>query len=534
MPEYNGSPWRSRFLRSPKIGLELAARPDFVALGDPAISTVRLGLKSGADSYFFVQAVGRPQGARIPVEGLGGWTGNLPLADLLPSIQTPKDYDTPRGRLAAVPTRRNGRYSGHTYYFSPRPGRIDRAVRAYIDYGEQRNVNAGTLVQANADETGWFRQTRNLVQSRWALPYNSGYDYGAIDNAIGAVLNGRLVGVEPAKGIDPDVLGGILNSTFTTLMRLLEGVATGNEGAFDVGPPAARVTRIPDPRKMNADGLSKVADVMRGIVADGVLPHAPLADATVPDRRQELDTEVLKALGMTAGEAASLLDRVYRSYARWRTAVEAVEDQMQANRRALARRGGSRNTNPARRAAATVWAEMEPATPLLLGDVTNGPYDILDVQPLPEDTAQRTALFGETLVLSLDGTQLDLGDERRVELVRFLRTLIPTGSLPLPTDPARCERLLTEATTALATFTTEAARRASAHVSEDDLDHVITAVTRAWTNASVTAIRATIEATAPSSDLPNGTDPSLFHTDGMVPPAPSPGSKTKPARRNRK
>ena len=34
VPKYSGAAWRSRFLRAPKVALELAARTDFVALKD--------------------------------------------------------------------------------------------------------------------------------------------------------------------------------------------------------------------------------------------------------------------------------------------------------------------------------------------------------------------------------------------------------------------------------------------------------------------------------------------------------------------
>jgi len=49
---YSGSPWRSRFLRSPKIGLELTDREDFAAVDD--LATVSLGAKTGCDEFFFL------------------------------------------------------------------------------------------------------------------------------------------------------------------------------------------------------------------------------------------------------------------------------------------------------------------------------------------------------------------------------------------------------------------------------------------------------------------------------------------------
>ena len=50
--KYGGAAWRSRFLRAPKIALELAARRDFRAWG---FASVKLGLKTGADDFFFLE-----------------------------------------------------------------------------------------------------------------------------------------------------------------------------------------------------------------------------------------------------------------------------------------------------------------------------------------------------------------------------------------------------------------------------------------------------------------------------------------------
>lgn len=517
MTEYRGSPWRSRFLRGPKIGQELAARDDFVELGDPAISIVQLGLKSGNDDFFFLKLTGtKAPAGRLDVRGLGGWTGSLPRADLLPGIQSPKDLDVEEGRLAAVPTRR-GSYTGEGYYFCPRIGRLDHVVREYVQYGEVRNVHQGTLVRSNADASGWFRQTRLLARSRWVLPYNSGYDYGAVDNQAGAILNGRLVGVHPADGIDPDVLGGILNSTFVTLMRLLEGVATGNEGAFDVGPPAARLMRIPDPGKMTPDGLASIAASMGAIRQHGHLPHAPLADATVPQLRQQLDMSVALALGSIAGNAAVLLDRVYSSYARWRAAVEAVEDSMQAHRRALARRGGARSQNPIATAAATVWDEMAPATALLLGDIVGGSDEVLDPKFLKADDPNQGALFAQAVVLDEHRKPFDLGDTRRLEFTRFVRNLGAAGRILIPISPERCQRLLDEAIAAEAVFIEEATRRAQAHVSNDLVDPVVTAVRKAWIGKSIARLQQMAQTTSSAEDEQQ--DPSLFDIDGLCRPS---------------
>lgn len=520
---YNGSPWRSRFLRTPKIGLELAARADFAAAG--AIAAVSLGAKTGSDAFFFLtKAPGKAATAtRVRVTGLGGWQGDIPKDDLLPALRRPKDLDVDvdgrRTRLAAVPRR------GDLYYLAVRPNRVDAQVREYVQYGEERGVHHGDLVKSNATDGTWFRQTRARVTSRWALPYNSGYDYSAVDNSVGALLNGRFVGVDPLPGVDAELLGAVLNSTFTTVSRLLEGVATGNEGAFDVGPPSVRVMRIPDPRViLGSTGEGAVRAAWQAILADRALPAAPLGDSTVPVLRARLDAAVLVGLGMGRGDAAVLRDRVYRSYSRWRQAVEGVEDSMQGHRKALAKRGGTRTVNPVVRAARTVHDEMQP-TPALLGELAAPDETIELVDPvMPRGPADQGLLFEATIVTGMDGQPLDLGSEDRVALAAYLRGLGMTGLLPLPTAAARCRRILDEAVAASAAHLDEALIRAAAHAEGEQVEKVARAVHAQWQAQSIKAIR---DAHTPKdADEPltgedaDGEEASLFNPTPLVPPPP--------------
>lgn len=509
---YNGFPWRSRFLRGPKIGLELAAREDFVALGE--ISSVRLGLKTGADKFFFVTATGRGTASRIPVLGLKDWDGQIPRADLIGGLQTPKELDTEQGRRAVVPISR-GKYAGNTYYFAPRANRLDRVTREYIAWGEMQKIHDLKLVKANADETGWHRQTRSQVRSRWALPYNSGYDYGAIDNKVGALLNGRFIGVEPADEIDADLLGAILNTTAVTLMRLLEGVATGNEGAFDVGPPAARVMRIPDPRKLTDPGRQHLHDAYEAIRSSGYLPPAPNADGQVPPLRRDLDLAVFVALGMTKGDATVLVDRIYASYGRWRQAVEAVENQMQVHRRNLAKRGGSRTESPVQRTVRTVWDEISPSTSLLFAGLTRGDVEIVDPLFRNADDGSQGALFADAEFPTPDGNKVDLHDQRRVQLARKVRELGYTGPMPLPTDPTVAQRVRDEMLVLEAVTRSEVERRATGYVNAELVEEVTGHVVRNWVGKSIASLRDHLKDETGISI--NG--PDLFVTDGLVPPS---------------
>src|SRR5437016_5131687 len=81
---YVGARWFSRFLGAPLAADALAARDDFCPLGD--LASVALGLKSGADRWFFVEtpdhprvdALGRPRlRTTVRVVSSLGWEGEL-------------------------------------------------------------------------------------------------------------------------------------------------------------------------------------------------------------------------------------------------------------------------------------------------------------------------------------------------------------------------------------------------------------------------------------------------------------------------
>jgi hypothetical protein len=505
---YRGSAWRARFIRAPKLALEVAQMDAFAAVDE--VASVVLGAKTGADNYFFVEKVGR-DGDRLKIEGMEHWTGALPRKDLRAAVQSPKDLDvaTPRGkrRLARIQLR-----TWSSFYFAPRPGYTDKAVRDYVHYGEAQRIPERTLVADNAVGERWYIQRDRLhVSADWMLPYNSGYDYGATWSE-GALIGGRLVGVTPRQGIDTTLLGAALNSSATIATRLLVGVATGNEGAFDVGPPAVRLMRIPDPRRLDTPA---VRQSFEAILEEGCLPPGPNRRGEVDEQRLRLDRAVFEALGLAPGASASLCDRLYASYSRWRTSVEDVESRMQDNRRALARRGGSRRENPVARATRTVTAEMQPLPPLFADLMPSPAVEVLDAR-LADTPSDQDALVPDTSV-NVGGLPVDLGSEERVDFVRALRQLGARGPIPVPRSSVVCAAAGKAAAVALARVRQEAAARAVPYVGVELADDVAQAVVRNWAAAAVSDLQTRFNNPADVVAVP-GADPSLFEPEGLVPP----------------
>lgn len=440
--KYSGSAWRARFLRAPKFALKLAERSDFVSLTE--LASVKLGLKTGADDFFFLERLqGEEETGRLLVQrgvvvlrGQDGWRGQVALADLRPAILNPHKLFVADARCMTIPK------AARFFYLYPRPGRLRYGLPEYIRLSELHGTHQGKLVRSNGSEEGWYAQVRSLVTSRWVLPYNSAYDYGAWSNPEGHVLNGRFVGADAHEEALSGLLGAVLNSTFAATGRLIEGVATGVEGAFDVGPPAARKIMVPDIRRFDAQGRASVEAVLREILDADVMPATPRRDASVPPLRNKLDMALLVALGLSSGKAAAVLDELYTSYARWRTTVEGVETQMRANRRQMSASGVKRDQNPIDIAGRRVWEEIKHRVPLFPKAYLHAD-ETLEVVNVPASAAiPATKPLFDVGIVSTKTKTIDLGSFERVRYVAMLRTLGLVGNIEVPLSATKASAIV--------------------------------------------------------------------------------------------
>ncbi|MBZ9679639.1 MULTISPECIES: hypothetical protein [unclassified Mesorhizobium] len=476
---YRGSAWRSRFLRAPKIALELAGRNDFTRLD--SLANVKLGIKTGSDDFFFLERGAEPTHGQLvssrgslSVVGKDNWHGVVSSKDLIPAILNPHQlYDGDKRTL------RIGKQTKHVY-LSPRPGALREDLKDYVRLGEIAGLPQQKLVAANAEDV-WYRQSRSRVTSRWALPYNSAYDYGAWDNEFGAILNGRFVGAEAIEDRYQMLLGAVLNSTMTAMCRLLEGVATGVEGAFDVGPPAARKMNVPDIRRFEAARATSVLDAFEEMREANVMPPAPSTGGQVSPLRNRLDIAVLYALGMTTGQAIALLDRIYASYARWRGGVENVEAKMRSNRRAMNASGQTRTITPVEATGRRVWDEIR-------HEAANFPSDfiaadeVVEMVNIPVDAyIPTTEPLIESGIITTKKKRLDLKHYGRVAYARMLRTLGFAGLYEIPVSHIRCAAIVALFEACEAKLRTAARERAEKYVSgREAVDAIVGVVIRHW------------------------------------------------------
>lgn len=480
---YRARPWRSRFLRAPAAALEFAQRDDFEPLG--AVAEVSLGLKTGADAFFFLKAstpqraeeLGRPRSrASVQVRGLS-WQGEIAKGDLRGALLNPHRLQGEHGRAFVVPKRTQD------LYLSPQKSAPRAGLADYIAVGEREGLPDKPLVRSNASKGRWNRQARAPIDWRWVLPYNSAYDYGAHDNSAHLVLNGRFVGCRAKDGVDEEMLGACLNTTFAIMTRLLEGTATGSEGAYDVGPPAARLTRLPDPRLLtpHREEIRAVLDQWR---KENSIPAAPDRTGAVSDLRRRLDEAVLLALGESKGGAASVMERCYTAYGRWRSAVEDVEMRVRQNRRALSAAGRDRSADPVDLVARQVWDELSVDLPLIPSShlATEVRSDSVAIAPSFR-AADSEPMFDAGVVQAANGEGIDLGSYARVRLADRLLRIGFRPPLSIPSDAELAEKIADSYDDALSELNRKAISKARSQIGAEQARDVADAVIRKWHHA---------------------------------------------------
>ncbi|RUY97225.1 hypothetical protein EN974_17980 [Mesorhizobium sp. M7A.F.Ca.CA.001.12.2.1] len=466
------------------MALQLAVREDFVPLH--TFATVRLGLKTGADGFFFVERLPNPSTGGellsrrgiILVEGQDGWRGEIASADLRPAILNPHQLFAGDTRLFAI-----SKDTKHLY-LCPQSGRLRHGLAEYVRLGELIGIHQGELVQSNGSDAGWYVQVRSLVTSEWVLPYNSAYDYGAWHNPHAAVLNGRFVGAEPIDKNNSELIGAVLNSTFAAMGRLIEGVATGVEGAFDVGPPAARKIKVPDIRLFDEQGRKLVLAAFEAIRENGEMLPCPSRTGNVLQLRRDLDSSLLVALGMSRGLAAAFLDPLYASYGRWRGNIEDVEAQRRVNRRQMNVTGLNRNQRPAETAGKRVWEELEHLVSLFPRAFLPK-EEILELVNIPAGASIQVSrpLFEEGTIRTKTKAA-DLKSYERVLYVSMLRQLGLVGNIEVPTSATKAAAIVELFEKDQLRFNDLASENAAKYVSgKEAISEVIEIARRHWFQA---------------------------------------------------
>lgn len=298
-------------LRAPPGFLALAARARTVPLGDWA--TLKRGLTSGADAFFYVRPLGESRRGLVDVRASDGSVHSLDARWLRPALV----------RLAEAPAPLlEPSFLRRAVVLLPPASSLPRGSpgRDYLAWGEAQGFHARpTCAQRTRAGRGWHElRLAPPGQALWSMTHQ--YRHLAPANPSGVVANANLYNVYSPH--DARVVGALLNSTWMALAARAFG-RQSNEGKVKTQVMDAAALPSPDPRRLAARLAHELAEAFDALAARTVLPLS--SEMLVPERRA-LDALVLRALGL----APSALGELHEAAARHEAAGRGWERAMRA------------------------------------------------------------------------------------------------------------------------------------------------------------------------------------------------------------
>jgi len=239
-------------------------------------------------------------------------------------------------------------------------------VARYISWGEKQNLHRSATCAARVTESREWYDLTGHQRAPVLWPKGHQYRHIAPANIDRFVANCAMYEIYPLSNHDdPDLWGGILNSTWVLLSALQFGRPVGNEGNWSTMVADANMMLVPDPRVASEEKLQKVSQAfmkMKGRKALQFLSERRLrqmsfsksggkeelgslsneCELDMPDRR-ELDDTVLEMLGVKSSQGRQeLIDELY-SYLR-----EFFEFTRQKEEKAILNKIKSKRHGPAR------------------------------------------------------------------------------------------------------------------------------------------------------------------------------------------
>jgi len=371
---YYGGKW-GNYLRVPDFWFQLI--DDYGAKFTPLsnIAAVRRGITSGKDVFFFpkdyssqalekypnkqqfMNAYGVPrrevESGKVKLVLCGeGYKDIRPIESefLEPEIHSlmeidsftvsPEDCD----RLILFVSEKKSRLRG-------------KYVLSYINWGEKQDFHTDpTCTGRITDEREWYDLSGHC-RAPVLWPKERQYRHIAPVNPRQLIANCRLYEIYPPKEYDqPDLWGGILNSTWVILSSFQFGRPVGNEGNWSTMVADVKMMLVPDPTKVTKKKSDKVTEAFQQLKKRKALSFlserrlremayrqageedeldnlSDTCELDMPDRR-ELDDAVLEMLGIRSKvQRQQMIDELYDYLRNFFEQIRQKEEKAIANKK---------------------------------------------------------------------------------------------------------------------------------------------------------------------------------------------------------
>jgi methylase of polypeptide subunit release factors len=280
---YYGGKWGIH-LRAPDLWFELMDRfgARFAPLGE--LAEIRFGVKSGKDEFFFPRDVSREcldrvrafhqfrqefgidresvESGEVKLVKCGESYGEIRpiearyLEPEIHSLMEVKGYTvSPQdcGRMILLVSEPKSELKG-------------THLLKYIEWGESKGWHKGATCAARVTDTReWYDLTgHRRAAALW--PKERQYRHIAPANPESLIANCRLYEVYPSDGNkDPNIWGGILNSSWVLLSSLQYGRPVGNEGNWSTMVVDANLMLVPNPNQVTPRVCKSVAQAFQAL-----------------------------------------------------------------------------------------------------------------------------------------------------------------------------------------------------------------------------------------------------------------------------
>ena len=375
--KYHGGKW-GVYLRAPDLWFRLLDDfgDHFAPLAD--VATVRFGVKSGKDCFFFpvdcsqkcldehpsamgfLTAYGIPRelvsSDKVKMVRCGEGRGEIRPIEveyLEPEVHSLMEVDG--FTVAQEDCSRLILLAG-----SPREKLQGKYVLGYIEWGERQGYHKGSTCASRASQSReWYDLTgHKRGQLFWPMAQQYKHVIPANDNNL--IANHNLFDIDTTD--DPNILAGVLNSTWVVLSKYQYGRPVGVEGNLKTEVVDVKMMLVPDPAKGTKVVQKKIADAfvemkqrkVRSLLSERRLrlmsytakgkegELEELSDESELDLsdRRKLDDAVLQLMGVKAkADRDELVDQLYeylREFFEW---TKQKEDKANVNKKKAKRRG---------------------------------------------------------------------------------------------------------------------------------------------------------------------------------------------------
>lgn len=283
-----------RFLKAPAIYWELVTHPAFTKLEE--LAEVSFALKTGANDFFYFRGKDDWEQRGIPREFVRPLLKHAAQTDFVKIKEGDLswyvlDFDDFVSRTLDQNNR--GRDSEECIKEALAEQGF-KALLNYIQHGEERGIHERASVSGRSV---WFNLGK-LPSPPVVLQKEYWRDQRALLNAAGAVVDQRLYSVVPRNNNDVDIvlLGALLNSSVTVLMRELHGRIEQGEGMNRSTLATYEAESLPviDPREIDSSAKDKIRSAFEQLVEE----EREVDEQRRHELRRHLDGAVMDAVGL--------------------------------------------------------------------------------------------------------------------------------------------------------------------------------------------------------------------------------------------